>query len=641
MKMRRIYIPVYLVIALAIAGQPYLLGMPAADKNMDQEINNPKKYESYLFIKYLLHLNEFEKVEAVINQYLEKYPHDPFILTEKAFLLSEVKGKFEEALQLLKKSKTIYPDYYYANYLHAFILFTLTDLLKKDDTAGMEKAGEAIKYLEIAIKDNPGFYDAYYLMGVILNSRGEHKKSNDYFEQANQLKQSTAAYIYMASNYRHLNDTDGVINSYKKILAINPSNYRALRALSEIYLEKKDYKIASLYLEKLFQANPNNQKIVQEYLYSLIVSGETEKFMEAANKVDVSDSPLLLYAQAVLLTQEKKYNQAEQLLERLEPKNLNAYLLMAEIHLHQHNYYQAYQTLEGINAEDRDHIYYSLKLHALSLLDMNRQILKLFDLLRDKPLILEKLSADDYYTFLFAIANSNQLEKLREAVQVAKNHIKEKSEPFTHLTRLLQNFSLGKEIDAEPLRFDFNVFLIVTFYKNQQKYERAISLLKKLVQKNQDNQNAYLELCDIYREQERFGEVERLLEKLSRQFPASMTVKNYYAYFLALQNKKLEQALELSAFTLSNDKDNPAYIDTYGYILFRLGRLSEAGKYFEKAYQKCPFDLEIIDHLVDYYRSQKENHHQHIIKIYKKAIDNHVDFEDQLKKRIEKLKNAQ
>ena len=163
-----------------------------------------------------------------------------------------------------------------------------------------------------------------------------------------------------------------------------------------------------------------------------------------------------------------------------------------------------------------------------------------------------------------------------------------------------------------------------------------------MIQKYSDRQNAYLELCDIYQEQKQPGNVERLLVKLLKQFPSSLRVKNYYAYFLAMENKKLEHALELSAYTLGEDEENPAYNDTYGYILFRLGRLSEAGKYLEKAYQKHPFELEIMDHLVDYYQSNhnREKHHRQIIDMYKTAIDNDVDFKDHLIKKIKKLENA-
>jgi tetratricopeptide (TPR) repeat protein len=446
----------------------------------------------------------------------------------------------------------------------------------------------------------------------------------------------------MVSNYRNLDDLDGVIKAYKSILAINPFHYRALAELSEIYLQKKDYHTASVYLEQLYRRNPDDKDIAVEYLYVLIAGGEIGKFMEAVKNIDISSMPVLLYTKALLLTQQEKYNEAEQTLKMVKSKNLKTRLLQAEIHLHQHNYYQAYQILKLVKAAKRDFLYYSLKLHTLSLLDMNQRIATLFNQLRENTPILEKLTADDFYTFIFAFANLNDLEKVQEVARTAKNHLQDKSELFTELIGALHGFSPDKEINIEPLQFDLNHFLIATFYKKQQQYKQAISIIKKMIQKHSDKQNAYLELCDIYQEQKQSEKVERLLVKLLKQFPSSLRVKNYYAYFLALENKKLEHALELSAYTLSEDQENPAYNDTYGYILFRLGRLSEAGKYLEKAYQKHPFELEIIDHLADYYRSHHnhEKHYQQILDMYKTAINNDVDFKDQLIKKIKELENA-
>jgi len=611
-------------------------------------MKNRKQYESYLVIKYLINLNQNEKAKAAINKYLEDYPHDPFILAEKAFLLIDEKGKTAEALELLKKSKAIYPGYYFSNYIQALILFDQTETISEIDPdidikeKRKEKHEEAVKCLENAIKDNPGFYDAYNLLGIILNARGEYKKSNQYFEKANRLNQSASTYLYMVSNYRNLDDPDGVINAYKSILAVSPSNYQALAALSEIYLQKKDYNTAAVYLEQLYRQYPEDKEIAAEYLYTLIAGGEIDKFMKVVDNVEISDIPDLVYTKALLLTQLKKYDEAEQTLKMVKAKDLKTRLLQAEIHLQRYNYYQAYQILEPVEAAERDYLYYSVKLHTLSLLDMNQKIAALFNLLqKDKP-ILEQLTADDFYTFVFAFANLYDLEKVKEAARTAKKYLKDKSELFTELIGALQNFSPGKVIDVEALQFDLNHFLIATFYKKQQQYKQAISIIKKVIQKNSDKQDAYLELCDIYQEQKQPRKVEHLLLKLLKQFPLSPQVKNYYAYFLALENKKLEHALELSAYTLREDQENPAYNDTYGYILLRLGRFSEAGKYLEKAYQKNPFELEIMDHLAAYYRSRSnpEKHHRQILDMYKIALDNDVDFKDHLIKKIKKLENA-
>ena len=103
-----------------------------------------------------------------------------------------------------------------------------------------------------------------------------------------------------------------------------------------------------------------------------------------------------------------------------------------------------------------------------------------------------------------------------------------------------------------------------------------------------------------------------------------------------MQNKELESALELSSLTLKEDGESPAYLDTYGFILLKLGRADESIEYLNKAYEKHPLEPEIIEHVVDYYRINKD--YGKIIGIYKKAIENGVDFKEEL---IEKIKEIE
>ena len=83
-----------------------------------------EKYGDYIVIKYLINERDFDRAEALIDAYLKKHPDDPFILTEKAYLLTDIKNNSNEAVRFLEKAGGSYPGYYYANYLHARILFS-------------------------------------------------------------------------------------------------------------------------------------------------------------------------------------------------------------------------------------------------------------------------------------------------------------------------------------------------------------------------------------------------------------------------------------------------------------------------------------------------------------------------------------
>ncbi len=79
----------------------------------------------------------------------------------------------------------------------------------------------------------------------------------------------------------------------------------------------------------------------------------------------------------------------------------------------------------------------------------------------------------------------------------------------------------------------------------------------------------------------------------------SISGKNNLAYLWARQNGLLEEALCLSAQTLQAQPHNAYYLDTYGIILLRLGRLDDAQHFFDKSLQEFPDYDDALEHSGD------------------------------------------
>ncbi len=58
---------------------------------------------------------------------------------------------------------------------------------------------------------------------------------------------------------------------------------------------------------------------------------------------------------------------------------------------------------------------------------------------------------------------------------------------------------------------------------------------------------------------------------------------NNYAYFLTIEGRNLERALTLASHATALENDNPTYLDTHAWVLFKLGRLDEARKMLQRA----------------------------------------------------------
>ncbi|MCI0470458.1 MAG: tetratricopeptide repeat protein [Candidatus Aminicenantes bacterium] len=589
------------------------------------------RYENYIVIKYLINERNFAKAGDYIENHLKNYPDDPFVLTEKAFILYEIKNDRQGAVKLLEKAGETYPEYYYSNYLQAWILFSEYSGNRKNKTL-LEKAAAC---LETSIKDNPGYYNSCFLLGVILSATGNYKESNKYFEISNRLQETPETYYNMSGNYNKMGDSAGEIAAYKKILEFDPGNLYIIDMLSQVYLEKKDYKNALAYLETLFSLNPQDKSISFRYLFALFAVGRNKRFLEISDNIDISSSPLLTYARAFILCTKQRYSEAEKLLLGPNREDIQSRMLLADIYYRKRDYRQAYLILEQIDKKYRDNIYYSLQLEILSGLNLNRKIIALYSRIENNNPVLEKFTLEDYYNIILAFCNLNETQKAYRAALAFRLRLKNDSAELSELIRFFESFLRPAAIAAEEIEFIPNLFIISGLYKNQGKFDQAASLIKKSIEKSEEP-FYFVELCDIYQQQGKYKEMEKLLKWSIKKYPDDLLAKNFYAYYLAMQNKELEFALALSAATLEKDGENPAYLDTYGYILLASGRAAESIQYLKKAYDKHPLEPDIMEHLACYYRREKD--FDSIIEIYRKAVEYGVDFADRLIKEMRLMK---
>ncbi|MFM8493875.1 MAG: tetratricopeptide repeat protein [Bacteroidota bacterium] len=90
-------------------------------------------------------------------------------------------------------------------------------------------------------------------------------------------------------------------------------------------------------------------------------------------------------------------------------------------------------------------------------------------------------------------------------------------------------------------------------------------------------------LGDLYHEMKDYVRSDESFEKALKVRPDYTLAMNNYAYYLSLRGDKLQRAEELSRRTLELEPGSASYLDTYGWILYRLKRYPEARTYVEKA----------------------------------------------------------
>jgi uncharacterized protein (TIGR02996 family) len=95
---------------------------------------------------------------------------------------------------------------------------------------------------------------------------------------------------------------------------------------------------------------------------------------------------------------------------------------------------------------------------------------------------------------------------------------------------------------------------------------------------------------------DRITEAERDLRRIVELNPDDADALNALGYTLADRTERHEEALGLIEKALAKKPDEPAIIDSMGWVQFRMGRRDEALKYLRRAYELKP-DPEIAAHL--------------------------------------------
>jgi tetratricopeptide (TPR) repeat protein len=166
----------------------------------------------------------------------------------------------------------------------------------------------------------------------------------------------------------------------------------------------------------------------------------------------------------------------------------------------------------------------------------------------------------------------------------------------------LERISKMKDIEEERRdRFSRGVrYALSGVYVELKKIDKAAEQLQALLKKDPDNPTFNNDLGFIWADHDmNFDESEKLIRKALEEDRK--------------QRKKIED------LPPEEDKDNPAYLDSLGWVLYKKKNYKEAKKYLLEAMeQKEGQHIEILDHLADVHMALGEK--EDAIKVWEKAL---------------------
>lgn len=384
------------------------------------------------------------------------------------------------------------------------------------------------------------------------------------------------------------------------------------------------------------------QRYVDGLVNQLTDDNETSELnFETALLMDSSaDIVRVSLAESYLIS--GRYDQAMteiQTVLRHHPGHQDALEVESEIHIRQHNFDKAIATLEKIAKlypGNIDAHYRLITIYEIQgkLNEAANHYVSLLDIVGPNSLLSMKLG--DLYmrnrsyekaVDVFSRAkgsdpnNSEILNGLAQAYRLNKN-IPKALETYESLAQIEENntqiHALLGQLSIQSGNFDRAVSAFKRadqLSPNTYEFQRAIGFSLSQLKRNAEAVE-YLEravslnpkdvlsltlLAPIYQDLKRDEKADTAFEKILTIEPENEVILNNYSYHLAVRGLRLEKAKTLIEKALKKAPQNAHFLDTMGWVLYRMGYYGQALDYVRRSYAQNSTSEEVCDHLGDIY----------------------------------------
>jgi tetratricopeptide (TPR) repeat protein len=138
-----------------------------------------------------------------------------------------------------------------------------------------------------------------------------------------------------------------------------------------------------------------------------------------------------------------------------------------------------------------------------------------------------------------------------------------------------------------------------------QQYPNAINALNKALGMGTGDKrfigDVYSLLGDAYHAVGQHQQSDSSYERALLVHPDDAVVLNNYSYYLSMRGEQLDKAEQMSRHSLELQPESATYMDTYAWVLFRLGKYEQAKQWIEKALQdpEAQKDPNVLEHYGD------------------------------------------
>lgn len=592
-----------------------------------------------------------------------------------------MKGRFaaegerlEEALQIFDRLAARHDD-------NPVLHFEIAKVLAK-----LKRFGPAEKSLRKAIALDPGFYDARKHLGRMLLDRsgGDRSRVEEALEQltiAYQLQPNdlatglTISQVFLGLG--RIDDAKLILDGLHERMPDHRSvNYQYAQVL--LRMNRKDE--AATYLERVVAQEPYYRPAVSQLLE---IYEEQGRWKEAADLLDVlalqePENVEIRRQHAYLLLRAERFEDAKKTLEWLlatQPNDSAATFMLAEVlsELQLHEQAEEHYRKSLMIRPDDPELLISFGLNQLALDDLETaeiQFKRLLELRgippRARALAATQLAAidhergnyDDALARARAVLQTDGILNL-QAVNITLDVLRrreEYAEALQILDRLIGGTTEAPVLNARKIEFlalsgqdeqarkvarkqaSQNLESGLTaaqMYAQMDRYEDALYVLLEMDDRWNKEVDYLFQLGAVYERSGKIDAAEKTFEQVLEQNPEHAPTLNYLGYMWADRGVRLTEAEELISEAVRQYPKNGAYIDSLGWVYYKLGQYDLAEKHLLDAATLIPDDPTIQEHLGDLFA--RIGHLERAMERYRQALELEPDDEDLLRRKMREL----
>jgi tetratricopeptide (TPR) repeat protein len=453
----------------------------------------------------------------------------------------------------------------------------------------------------------------YYAISKDYSALGKHALAAQHGAEAVRLDSLNILYHQnLATIYLNAYQLDLAVKEFERIVQIDSNNVEGLYNLARLYQPSRPLKALEIY-EHLLDRTGYQWEIL---LQTAEIYNSLGRYDEAAEKynhmLELDPSNKVLQRQlAETFGRAGKFPEAQKLLEGIletDPKNAEALSSLADVYMEQHQYDRALPIYQKLLLQERQNPEIRLRIGIAYIGQADRDS-TFVD--KAKP-VFEQLNKDTpndwrpcYYLGVIA-ARQVKDSVAREYFECVTRLAAWNGDAWWYLgSSYFEKGEYQKLIDAmlkaeKALPRDYRIpFLLGLGYSRMDQNERAVTAFRRSLDLKPDDMNTLSTLALTLDGLRRYQESDSLYERALKVDPKSHLVMNNYGYSLAERGLQLERALQMSLQAIEAEPKNESYLDTVGWVYFKLGNYEEAQKYIAKAINAGGASATVYEHMGD------------------------------------------